>query len=394
MKPEPPRIQSAQGLGLLRLGAAPPEGGLAAKPGPAPRLSIPIDASSPADQSFVLGTLDTPAGPIPRVSAALTARDRRDTIKARWGWRRMDHKVVPGLYALGTPDADAPVLVTANYKLSFDRLREALPGRDAWLLVLDTKGVNVWCAAGKGTFGTQELIARIGSVGLSAVVEHRRLILPQLGAPGVAAHEVRKATGFRTTWGPVRAEDLPAFLDAGGKATPPMRRVRFGLWDRAAVVPIELVTGTKHALLLALAFGLLGGLGRGTSYLDGLLHSGVLAAAAVGTALLAGAVLSPLALPWLPGRAFSVKGAFAGLLSALLLVRLVLGLPATPRDWLDGIAWLVLVPAMSSYLAMNFTGASTYTSLSGVRREMRVAVPAQLAAVALGAMLWITARIA
>ena len=69
----------------------------------------------------------------------------------------MNYKVDPGLYALGAPDADSPVLVSANFKMSFDLLREALPGRNAWILVLDTDGINVWCAAGKGTFGTEEL---------------------------------------------------------------------------------------------------------------------------------------------------------------------------------------------------------------------------------------------
>ena len=66
----------------------------------------------------------------------------------------MNYKVDPGLYAIGNPNERSPVLVTANYKMSFDNLREALPGRDAWILVLDTRGINVWCAAGKGTFGT------------------------------------------------------------------------------------------------------------------------------------------------------------------------------------------------------------------------------------------------
>jgi acetyl-CoA decarbonylase/synthase complex subunit gamma len=85
----------------------------------------------------------------------------------------MDYSIEPGLYALGAPDRESPVLVSANYKMSFDELRSALPGRDLWILVLDTKGINVWCAAGKGTFGTEELVKRIASSGLSQVVAHR-----------------------------------------------------------------------------------------------------------------------------------------------------------------------------------------------------------------------------
>ena len=130
----------------------------------------------------------------------------------------MHYAVDPGLYAVGNPDGESPVLVTANYKMSFDMLREALPNRNAWILVLDTKGINVWCAAGKGTFGTTELVNRIASSGLPRIVSHRELIVPQLSGPGVAAHEVKRLSGFKVIYGPIRAADLPNFLDRGFKA--------------------------------------------------------------------------------------------------------------------------------------------------------------------------------
>lgn len=176
------------------------------------------------DQPFVTGSVEGPSGRIPRVSSARTGRDRWGSIKARWGVGRMDYDVDPGLYAFGSPDGGSPVLVTANYKMSFDCLREALlPGRNAWILVLDTMGINVWCAAGKGTFGTEELLRRIEAAGLKNVVKHRDLILLQLGAPGVSAHLVRKRSGFKVHYGPVLARDLPAYLDAGLRATAEMR---------------------------------------------------------------------------------------------------------------------------------------------------------------------------
>ena len=85
------------------------------------------------------------------------------------------------------------------------RSASALAGVDAWILVLDTKGINVWCAAGKGTFGTGELVHRIGSVGLAGIVSHRKIIVPQLGAPGVSWPEVLRRSGFTVEYGPVRA---------------------------------------------------------------------------------------------------------------------------------------------------------------------------------------------
>ena len=137
-------------------------------------------------QSFVVGSVQTPVGPIPQVSSFLAWADGLGAFKARWGIGRKHYTIDPGLYALGTPNGQSPVLVTSNYKMSFDRLRQALPGRNSWILVLDTKGINVWCAAGKGTFGTAELVTRIESSSLTQIVSHRELILPQLGGAGVA----------------------------------------------------------------------------------------------------------------------------------------------------------------------------------------------------------------
>ena len=118
------------------------------------------------DQPFVIGRITTPIGEVPQVSSDLTPADRWGAVKARWGVGRMQFTVDPGLYALGNPNEESPVLATANYKMSFDALRRALPGLEAWILVLDTRGINVWCAAGKGTFGTEELVGRIQSSGL------------------------------------------------------------------------------------------------------------------------------------------------------------------------------------------------------------------------------------
>jgi acetyl-CoA decarbonylase/synthase complex subunit gamma len=52
-------------------------------------------------------------------------------------------------------------------------------------------------------------------------------------------------------------------------------------------------------------------------------------------------------------------------------------------------AWILLIPAVSAYLAMNFTGASTYTSLSGVKKEMHWALPLQIGTGVIGIILWI-----
>jgi hypothetical protein len=345
------------------------------------------------EQRFVIGSVSSPAGPLPRVPSTLTGRDRRGTIKARWGVGRMEYAVDPGLYALGDPGRESPVLVTANYKMSFDALRSALAGRDVWILILDTKGINVWCAAGKGTFGTEELVRRIALCGLKEIVAHRSLILPQLGAPGVAAHTVKKLSGFSVHYGPIAARDLPAYLDAGGKATHRMRLKGFTLRERAVLIPVELVEALKPAALIAPLLFLIGGMGGPSGFWTNALQEGVFAALAFLSAVFAGAVLHPLLLPYLPGRAFSTKGLWLGALIALV----VLFLKAPDgADWsgrMGILAWLLIIPAVTAYLAMNFTGCSTYTSPSGVNREMRWALPLEIAMALGGFVLWVAARL-
>lgn len=187
------------------------------------------------------------------VGAAWTKSDWLGALSVRLHVGRMNYRVEAGLYSIGNPTAAAPVFVTSNYKLSFDHLRRALRGLEAWLLVLDTHGVNVWCAAGKGTFSTEELVRRIEVTGLAGIVSHRRLILPQLGAVGVAA----EAAGFTVIYGPVRAANIPAWLNAGRRKDAAMRTVSFSLWDRLVLVPVEIANGRMHMLAMtAVALGL------------------------------------------------------------------------------------------------------------------------------------------
>ena len=296
-------------------------------------------------------------------TSQLTLSNHWDHFLARWAVNRGGHRVQPGLFALGRPTPDSPVFVTANYTLSFDALRSALAGIDGYILVLDTQGINVWCAAGKGTFGTDELVRRLEAAQLGEVVRHRVLILPQLGAPGVAAHEVKRRTGFKVEYGPVRAADLPEYLGTH-TATPAMRRVQFTLSNRLTLIPVELVAVALPTLILAAVFFFVGGW--------------VSAAAVVATAL-AGTALFPILLPWLPTHNFSTKGFILGALMALpFAVSVVVRHP----DWAwwrqagQALEFLLAMPAVTAFLALNFTGSTTFTSRTGVRREIFAYIPA------------------
>jgi len=328
---------------------------------------------------WVIGKVLSAVGDVPLVSTGLNFKDILGSGKVRLGIRRMNYKIKPGLYGVGNPTSRSPVLVTANYKLSFDMLRKELSGLDTWILVLDTKGVNVWCSAGKGTFGTEEVVKRIQAVSLFQIVSHRNLILPQLAAPGIAAHEVKKQSGFKVIYGPIRASDIKEFLKAGMKANLEMRTVKFGFLDRMVLTPIEVVGIFKYVFLIAGVLLLLGSLGLRIASIKGSLPY-------IG-AIFVGCILVPAFLPWIPVRAFALKGWILGVLFALAVnIHYDLLFPPS-ASWKAALSYFLVLPALSSYLAMNFTGSSTYTSLSGVVREIKVALPLIIVSGVLGLVL-------
>lgn len=313
------------------------------------------------------------AGPVAVISGELGTADTIGAWKARWGIGRMSYLVPPGVYAIGTPDSESPVLVSANYKMSYDLVRSTMKDHSIWLLVLETFGINVWCAAGKGTFGTDELIRRIGQTNLDKLVGHRRLLLPIMGAAGVKAIEVKKQTGFEVRFATLRIQDMPEYLERGMVATPAMRELTFTTRERLVLTPIELVTAFKSVLFAGTPLAVLYGFGDG----EFLPIRFWLFLALYVAAVLCGTVVFPVLLPWLPGRMFAIKGALTGLaLSAVWL-------------WLSGvtsllemIALTLVVSTVNAFYAMNFTGSTPYTSQSGVLREMALALPVMAIAIA------------
>ena len=324
---------------------------------------------------FITGCVETDAGSVPQISASLSGKDKLGTIMVRWSINRNNYKIEPGIYALGSPDKNSEVLVTANYKLSFDTLRKNLSGLNMWILVLDTKGINVWCAAGKGTFGTKELVNRIKLTLLDKIVNHKRVILPQLGAVGVAAHSVKSETGFNVIYGPVRASDIKRFLNLHMKATEEMRRVNFNFIDRVVLIPVDFIYRLGYLLLGFVSIFILAGINKEGISFARAVGDGLPVIRNVFLAYVSGIVITPMILPYIPVRSFALKGFLIGLaVYIILFFTNELGTGIT-----EILGWLFFIPGLSSFVAMNFTGSSTYTSLSGVKKEMKVAVPLQIA---------------
>jgi hypothetical protein len=302
-----------------------------------------------------------PVSEIRTTDSTITFANRLDHFLARGGWKRESHRVETGLYRLGNPDPDSPVFASANYTLSYDALRSALADTDAWILVLDTKGINVWCAAGKGTFGTEELVRRIGSTGLAGIVRHRKIIVPQLGAPGISWPEVMRRSKFLVEYGPIRARDLPDYLKTH-TATPTMRRVEFTLKDRLVLTPVESVHSALALFIVTILLWIL---------------AGPIAALAAVSAVLAGTVLFPALLPYIPTQDFSTKGLILGLIIAIPFA-LSFGTNPVMAGWVNtaGAATaLLIIPAVVAYFALNFTGCTTFTSRTGVKKEIFRYVP-------------------
>ena len=312
-------------------------------------------------------------------------------LRSRTGAFRMKYSVAPGLYSIGAPDKDADVFVSANYKLSFDVLRRELKGMNAWILALDTRAINVWCAAGKRTFSADEIIRRVSEAQLDKKVSHRRLIVPQLGAVGVNARAVQKATGFRVHFGPVHAKDIPAYVKAGYKKTEEMSTVRFTMMDRLVLTPMELNPMMKkfplYALIVLLIFGAQpSGIMFRDAWVGGLpfLMLGLMA-------IISGAFITPVLLPFVPFRSFALKGWITGLLTVFLASKL----PGMPYH--DNMIFLVVAyiffPLASSYIALQFTGSTTFTGMSGVRKELKIGVPVYIAGVVLSAVLMVVYKL-
>jgi len=343
------------------------------------------------DIPWINGVLDTPAGAVPQVSTVLTLSDWLGHIRARTSSFRMKFSLKPGLYAVGTPDSTSDIFVSANYRLSFNHLRKALDGMNAWILVLDTVGINVWCAAGKGTFGTDEIIRRIKLTGIEKYVEHKRLILPQLGAPGVNSGEVRKQTRFRISYGPVRAEDIKQYIENGYKADEEMRLVKFTMKDRAVLIPMEINMIKEKFLYFIIAALLYSALQPEGFIFKEALTSGYSILAAGILSVAAGAILTPLLLPFIPFRSFAIKGGITGA-SALLVTEYSTGLFSSINLYFYS-AILILFTLISSYIALQFTGATTYTSLSGVKKEIKYSIPVYIAGFFVSTILLIISKI-
>ena len=137
-----------------------------------------------------------------------------------------------GLIKIGNPGKDAPVLVTCNYHLTVLKVKRALKCQNVYLLVANSHGINVWCAAAGAHFTHHDVISALKLSNIQSFVDHRVVILPQLAACGIDAKVIEQKTGWKVKWGPVDIQDFSAYLKNGQKKTADMNVIRFPICDR------------------------------------------------------------------------------------------------------------------------------------------------------------------
>jgi NAD-dependent dihydropyrimidine dehydrogenase PreA subunit len=155
-------------------------------------------------------------------------------LKFIWGtlFRLFPCPTKVGLRRIGRPDRQSPVLVTCNFYVTVRRLLRKLRGFDIWLLVADSKGVNVWCSAGGDEFNTHSVVTAVKTSGIAERVDKHELVLSPLAAPGVEINEIKRQSGWSVCWGPVRIKDIPLYLEAGRHRIEEMKRITYNWQER------------------------------------------------------------------------------------------------------------------------------------------------------------------
>ncbi|MFX0056465.1 MAG: methyltransferase domain-containing protein [Promethearchaeota archaeon] len=296
------------------------------------------------------------------------------------GWRGIP--IEPGLYKSGNPTKESPVVVTANYELTYYTVMRALAkdGLDAWVLVCDTNGINVWCAARGIHFNTDDVVQMIRLTRLGEIVNHKELILPQLSAAGMNPGMIQKRTGFRVRYGPVRIHDLSKWLEFKKPRPKPrkMATVTFNLRERMeqSVSHIPFLFAALLWRPVAIFLVLLGIVNIGSIVAFPNLFAAVISVTTALllvfgqflVALIGNAFTLGLVFPILPskGNSFWRRGlGFAAITLPIAFAIMLL----LQTHWTTIFVWMVAQFVMATSLTMDFSGMTSVSDPKVIRQE-------------------------
>ena len=123
--------------------------------------------------------------------------------------------VTEGIYEIGNPDENSPVMVTTNFALTYFIVSGEIEGCKvpSWLLIKDAEGLSVMTAWAAGKFSGDDVGVFVKKCGIMDKVKHTELIIPGYAA-AIAGDVEEELPGWTITVGPREAAHIPAFLKA------------------------------------------------------------------------------------------------------------------------------------------------------------------------------------
>ena len=283
-------------------------------------------------------------------------------------WPRLALRWKKGLLSFNGADSDSPVLVTVDYYLTVHRVIDSIERQNlkCHLLIVDGKGINVWCGSRGGHVDTDAVLNAITECDLDSKVSHRTLILPQLIASAVSKIVLQK-NGWKSFFGPVYIDDVGEFIKNDYKKKPEQNLVKFPLHKRLEENIGHLVFETVLFLIMSLVFWLL-------SYIGGLFVSWYsfwnsnLLFIIIGIYILG--TFMAIFDPSMPTSSGLVRGIITGLLALIVWKFYLLIVFSTPLVWLDVTGLTIL--GLSMFIGFNWGGATPYLGSAQMTRDIIV----------------------
>jgi acetyl-CoA decarbonylase/synthase complex subunit gamma len=121
--------------------------------------------------------------------------------------------VTQGIYEIGGPDENSPVLITTNFSLTYFIVGGEIEGSrvPCWLLIMDTEGLSVMTAWAAGKFAGDAVATFIKKCGIADKVSHRKIIIPGYAA-AISGEMEEDLPDWEILIGPRDASLIPKFL--------------------------------------------------------------------------------------------------------------------------------------------------------------------------------------
>ena len=121
--------------------------------------------------------------------------------------------VTEGIYEIGTPDENSPVIVTTNFSLTYFIVAGEIEGSrvPSWLLIMDTEGLSVMTAWAAGKFSGDAVAVFVKKCGIADKIAHKKIIIPGYAA-AISGEMEEDLPGWDIRIGPRDASLLPKYL--------------------------------------------------------------------------------------------------------------------------------------------------------------------------------------